>query len=145
MHPVAAPLGLGIPVGRKGACMLGNITLRGKIAALVGLSLAGIVGLSAFSSWSVSSLDRSAAQALAIRQAAVNFAVGDMMHDALYSNVLKALLSANGVLTDVDGDALRADTAEKAELFRKMLAENEALPLPADVADPLKQSEGPLE
>jgi methyl-accepting chemotaxis protein len=125
--------------------MLGTMTLRGKIAALAGLALTGIAGLAGFSAWSIAGLDRSAKEALAIRQAAVNFAVGDMMHDALHANVLMALLASNGVLTNVDPAELKADTAEKAATFRQMLADNEALPLPPDVTGPLKESAGPLE
>ncbi len=125
--------------------MLGTMTLRGKIAALAGLALTGIAGLAGFSAWSIAGLDKSAHEALAIRQAAVNFAVGDMMHDALHANVLMALLASNGVLTNVDPAELKADTAEKAATFRQTLADNEALNLPPEVTGPLKESAGPLE
>ena len=66
-------------------------------------------------------------------QASSNFLIGDMMHDALKSDVLNALLVSGGEKIS-DKETVLADLGEHAALFRETLKKNEALPLKPEIS-----------
>lgn len=99
-----------------------------------GLILGGgglLLGVSAIA---VNALNGYAAAVHEVRnvdQAAINFAVSDMMHDALNGDVLSARLLGGGSASDRRG--IEQDLEAHAQLFLEKLAANKALPLPAAI------------
>lgn len=111
-------------------------TIRSKALFLNGLILSLCLAIAAAGLWGVLSLaermERNGVAAEALR----NHVESDMMHDAIRADVMAALLaSAEG--SDAERKEVGTDFAEHLGNFRRLLAENQALPLPDRIRDTL--------
>ncbi|WP_298160496.1 methyl-accepting chemotaxis protein, partial [Brevundimonas sp.] len=122
--------------------MLSTIRSKVKFAGYAVLALCGLssgVGL-------VVALMLSASLADSTRTSQImrNHLEGDMMHDALNSDVLAALLAAEqGRVSEIGG--IRTDLEEHAAHFRAMIAENKAIATDPGTIEVLTAVEQPLE
>ncbi|MFL6575560.1 MAG: methyl-accepting chemotaxis protein [Povalibacter sp.] len=100
-----------------------HLTIRARLAALVGLmlTLMLVLGLSAWNG--LSSADARLRDVVMTGRILRNHLEGDMMHDALRADVLSALLAE----TDADRKEVDTNLADHATHFRKMLDENDDL------------------
>ena len=112
--------------------MLNSVTLRTKFAAMIIITSALIVTLTAIAEYSERNLTKSLEEVAASGQALGNFLLGDMMHDALKGNVLTALLVSAGENIG-DKKTILKDMGENAGTFRKSIADNEKLPLSPEI------------
>ncbi|MBD9374688.1 HAMP domain-containing protein [Rhizobium sp. ARZ01] len=118
-------------------------TIRQKMIAVgvVVLALAG--GASGAGLWESGRLSRNIEDVLHDAQALRNQMQADMMHDALRADALAALL-AQDPSSGLDAQAVAADLAEHAAVFREMIAANEALVVDPQAAAVLKDLDEPL-
>ena len=112
--------------------MLNSVTLRTKFAAMIIITSALIVTLTAIAEYSERNLTKSLEEVAASGQALGNFLLGDMMHDALKGDVLTALLVSAGENIG-DKKTILKDMGENAGTFRKSIADNEKLPLSPEI------------
>lgn len=97
--------------------LLGGIGLASSIL----IALCGFLG--------VNRLDRALQENLTVQTALRNHLEGDMMHDALRSDVLASLLAA----TAAEQESAAKDLSEHADWFRRTQKENRSLALPGTV------------
>jgi len=112
--------------------MLKTMTMRQKFMIMAAITSILIVVLSGISLYSTRNLNKALGEVATTGQALGNFLLGDMMHDALKSDVLGSLLVAGGDQVS-DLKSLQADVKEHAKNFKQSLADNEALPLSAEI------------
>jgi len=97
------------------------------------------VMMCAFLGWNghraMSEMGRAADEISQTGQALRNHMTADMMHDALRSDVLSALLAR----TDADRKGAMDDLAEHSQWFRKAVADNEAMGLDAEVEKAIEE------
>ncbi len=118
-----------IPIGwRIGALILGGAGLLAGVSAIAASSLVGYAA--------------TVRDVREIDQAALNFGVSDMMHDALNSDVLNARLLGGGSASE--RREIEQALAAHAHLFQEMLAANRAMSLPQDVGSKIAEVEGDL-
>jgi methyl-accepting chemotaxis protein len=108
--------------------MFDTVTLRRKFLILAVVTSTLIVILGGISLYSTHSLDKALRHVAWSGQALGNFLIGDMMHDALKSDTLAALVIAGGDNIG-DADSIRKSIEGNAETFRQSIRDNEALPL----------------
>lgn len=119
-------------------------SIKGGFLA-IGVVVAGVtLSIGGFGIWVQSEtavrLDK---QYLAL-QSVRNHLTGDMMHDAIRADVLKAMLISTDPTFGDQADAVK-DLREHAEEFQAMLKANEALPLPHEIASAIEGIEEPLQ
>lgn len=112
--------------------MFSKMTLRQKFVTMAIITSVLIVILSGISLYSSRNLNKALGEVATTGQALGNFLLGDMMHDALKSDVLGSLLVSGGDQVS-DQAALEGDAKEHVETFQQSLIDNEALPLPAEI------------
>lgn len=118
-----------IPIGwRIGGLILGGTGL------LTGVSVIAVGSLSSYAG--------TMQQVRDIDQAAINFSVSDMMHDALNGDVLSARLL--GASAPSERRAIEADLAAHAQLFQDKLAANKGLGLPKEISSKFEAMDGDL-
>lgn len=118
-----------IPIGwRIGGLILGGAGLLTGVSAIAASSLTGYAG--------------AMQEVRKIDQAAINFAVSDMMHDALNGDVLSARLIGTSALSEQR--AIEADLAAHAQLFQDKLAANKALGLSKEIRSKFEAVDGDL-
>ena len=104
-----------------------NWTIGRKLYLLCGLGtlVALLVGAAGY--WGIVRLENETARLVMTSSALRNHMEADMMHDALRSDVLAALLAKD--LSDAERAQVTADLQEHADRFRRVLLENESVPL----------------
>lgn len=116
-------------------------TIRTKLVGLSVLALGLISGVAVSGYWGIRTLS-TANKSLSVRAGGLrNHLEADMMHDALRSDVLAAILAK----TDGDREAVKADLAEHSKWFREMLASNKTLDLGPEVGTALEKTRPVLE
>ncbi len=118
-----------------------NLTIRMKLLGLSILGLVFAVAVGIVGYWGVSRVDNANLQMNTTWRAARNHIEGDMMHDALRSDVFSALMSNS----DHEGKQALGGIAEHAQWFRRRLEENKSLPLAPEVKKALEELGAPLE
>ncbi len=118
-----------------------NLTIRKKLLGLsiVGLLLALAVGVVGYSS--VGRVDAAAGEIHTTWRAARNHIEGNIMHNALRSDVLSAIIAKSAAEQQ---EAVR-EIGGHAQWFRRRLEENKALPLSPEVKKALDDLGSPLE
>jgi|TARA_R110001606_G_scaffold3642_18_gene16502 methyl-accepting chemotaxis protein len=117
----------------EGFIMFKTMSLRRKfgiLSVITGLLIAVTVWISISAT---NKLNATLENVVVSGQASSNFLIGDMMHDALKSDVLNALLVSGGEKIS-DKETVLADIGEHAALFRETLKKNEALPLKPEIS-----------
>ncbi len=116
-------------------------TIRTRLFTLsfLGLLLAVAVGASGY--FGVSQVQSGIQEIYVTSSALRNHLEADMMRHALKGDVLAALLARN----DKDKDRVLADLADHSNRFRQYLAQNNALPLSADIKAQLQETQPVLE
>ena len=101
-----------------------QLTLRQRLAALAASSLlaVGLVGL--IGTGGIVSSNKAATELIDMSDALTTHMLGDMMHDALHSDVLTALLSISQGTGETDYEENRKSFDEHAETFRAALRTN---------------------
>ncbi|MEX1035967.1 MAG: methyl-accepting chemotaxis protein [Sneathiella sp.] len=118
--------------------MFKTMSLRRKfgiLSVLTGILIAVTVWISISST---GKLNATLHHVVVSGQASSNFLTGDMMHDALKSDVLNALLVSGGE-TFSDKETVLADLREHAALFHQTLEDNAALPLSPEIVAALSK------
>jgi methyl-accepting chemotaxis protein len=103
-----------------------RLTIRARLAGLVGLMLVLMLILGVTSWQGMSSADEHLSEVVLTGRILRNHMEGDMMHDALRADVFSALLAD----TDADKQSAEASLAEHVTHFREMIAENNRLAPP---------------
>src|SRR3954469_23738754 len=103
-----------------------QLTLRKRLAALAAVSIlaVGLVGI--IGTGGIIASNRAAVELIDMSDALTTHMVGDMMHDALHSDVLAALLSFSQGTNESDYAENRRNFNEHAEVFRAALRTNAA-------------------
>jgi methyl-accepting chemotaxis protein len=103
-----------------------QLTLRKRLAALAAVSIlaVGLVGF--IGTGGIVASERAAVELIDMSDALTTHMIGDMMHDALHSDVLAALLSFNQGTSKSDYAETRRNFDEHAEVFRAALRTNAA-------------------
>src|SRR6476620_9568606 len=101
-----------------------HLTIRARLAALVGLMLTLMLGLSAWNG--MSSADAGLRDVVVTGRILRNHMEGDMMHDALRADVFSALVAE----TDADKRAAQVNVAEHARHFRNVIDANSRIASP---------------
>lgn len=120
-----------------------TLTYRHKLWLLLTLMLLGLGVVAWQNSRAVHALIVAQNNASVVTSAQTNHLVGDMMHDALRADVLNALLTGPDG-SEAERQAIRADVAEHAALFKEKLAANKKLALPATILESLQEVEPAL-
>jgi methyl-accepting chemotaxis protein len=113
---------------------MGMRTIRQKLFVFASILFVVFALSSAVSYWSSGRQSAAIAQMSVTSQGLRNHLEGDMMHDALRGDAIAALYASS---RGESLDEVKAELAEHAALFRKLIAENKALPLPQDVVEAL--------
>jgi PAS domain S-box-containing protein len=107
--------------------------VKHKLVLLVATGLLGAVFITAAALWQNSQAEAQRHAQSLLESALRNHVDGDMMHDAIRSDVLSAILAARS--QDAAGvRAAQADLVEHAARFRATLEENAGLPLDPGIA-----------
>lgn len=93
--------------------------------------------------WATETLNRNSAEVSRSAEILHNHMRADMMHDALRSDVLAAILSTNDMM-GLSFDAVKADLAEHEATFLEAIKENEALSEGTDAKAVIDSVEKPL-
>jgi methyl-accepting chemotaxis protein len=103
-----------------------QLTLRQRLAALATTSIlaVGLVGI--IGTGGIVASNRAAVELIDMSDALTTHMTGDMMHDALHSDVLTALLSFSQGTNEADYAETRRSFDEHAETFRAALRTNAA-------------------
>ena len=103
-----------------------QLTLRKRLAALAVISIlaVGLVGF--IGTGGIVASNRAAIELIDMSDALTTHMTGDMMHDALHSDVLTALLSFSQGTSESDYEETRRNFDEHAETFRAALRTNAA-------------------
>ena len=117
-----------------------KLTIRGRLFCLVGLMVVLIVVLGAVAHSGMSAARTGLGSVVLTARTLRNHLEGDMMHDALRSDVLAALLAE----TPDDARSAQTDLREHAEHFREALANNRKLAT-GDAADALSAIDSALD
>lgn len=107
-----------------------SLTARFWLLGLIAIFF--VAGMGVFGLSQMIALQKTLNRVIATSTALSNFRLGDMMHDALNSDVLNSFLVADKTL-EGSKDTVMADVSEHAVTFEQTIKENEALPLDADV------------
>ncbi|EZH83937.1 methyl-accepting chemotaxis protein [Ectopseudomonas composti] len=118
------------------------MNIRQKMIASGVLSVAVAAGLGAVGFWGQTQLNGALAQNELSVTALRNHLEGDMMHDALRADVLAAFSVEAG--DQAAAEQVRQDLREHADWFKRALAANAQLPLPADIQQAIAQSQPAL-
>ncbi len=118
------------------------MNIRQKMIASGVLSVAVAAGLGAVGFWGQTQLNGALAQNELSVAALRNHLEGDMMHDALRADVLAAFSVEAG--DQAAAEQVRKDLREHADWFKRALAANAQLPLPADIQQAIAQSQPAL-
>lgn len=121
--------------------ILRQTSFRKKLMLLGAIGLGSSVLIAACGLAGVASLETALEGSLTVQTALRNHLEGDMMHDALRSDVLASLLS----VTPAEHEAAAKDVAEHAEWFRRTQKANRALALPPRVLQALNEVAPDLE
>jgi methyl-accepting chemotaxis protein len=111
---------------------------------LIAMALLGVVGVAVvgvISRTGLSHVNSSMSEQVVTAKALRNHLEGDMMHDALRADVFASLLAD----TPDEVALVESDLAEHSEWFRTLLAENNKLPLSADVEAAIDEVAAPLD
>jgi methyl-accepting chemotaxis protein len=100
-----------------------KLTIRGRLFCLVALMVVLIVVLGAVARYGMSAARTGLGSVVLTAHTLRNHLEGDMMHDALRSDVLAALLAE----TSDDARSAQTDLREHAEHFREVIASNRKL------------------
>jgi methyl-accepting chemotaxis protein len=101
-----------------------QLTLRQRLAALAACSLLAVGLVGTIGTGGIVASSRAATELIDMSDALTTHMLGDMMHDALHSDVLTALLSINQGTGEVDYEENRKNFDEHAETFRTALRAN---------------------
>ena len=118
------------------------MNIRQKMIASGVLSVVVAAGLGAVGFWGQTQLNGALAQNELSVTALRNHLEGDMMHDALRADVLAAFSVEAGDQTAAE--QVRKDLQEHADWFKRAMAANAQLPLPADIQQAIAQSQPAL-
>ncbi|MDH5435470.1 MAG: methyl-accepting chemotaxis protein [Gammaproteobacteria bacterium] len=120
-----------------------NYTIKMKLLTFgaVSILLALGVGISGFTG--IINVDKAMDEIVVNSSGLGNHLTADMMHDALRSDVLAALL-ASGENNQSEQKAIQADLKDHADLFRAKLKENESLPLSENIKQRLASTKPAL-
>ena len=118
-------------------------SLRARLLALDALKFVLVSTIAGLGIWAASALVSLMHEQSAMQTALRNQLEADMMHDALRSDVLAALLSAARGERDAQAE-IEADLAEHGATFQKSFAANRAAELPPAVQQALAAVEAPL-
>ncbi|MEN9874354.1 MAG: hypothetical protein RL186_1251, partial [Pseudomonadota bacterium] len=120
-----------------------KFTLKQKfIGFVVGAGLC-VAGVSASSFAALQSYKKAQAQVHAIDKAATLFAQADMMHDALNSDVMHALLIGNKMIVGTS-ESVAGDVAEHGANFKKIMAEIQTLDVPVNLKNLIAKAQPEL-
>ena len=101
-----------------------QLTLRQRLAALAASSLLAVGLVGTIGTGGIVSSNKAATELIDMSDALTTHMLGDMMHDALHSDVLTALLSINQGTGETDYEENRKNFDEHAETFRAALRTN---------------------
>ncbi|GEO43437.1 methyl-accepting chemotaxis protein [Skermanella aerolata] len=101
-----------------------QLTLRQRLAALAASSLLAVGLVGTIGTGGIVASNRAATELFDMSDALTTHMLGDMMHDALHSDVLTALLSINQGTGEADYEENRKNFDEHAETFRTALRTN---------------------
>ncbi|GAA0643505.1 methyl-accepting chemotaxis protein [Brevundimonas lenta] len=119
-------------------------TIRAKVA-VAGVAVLVLCGASAGAGmWMTSSLSQALEGSSRSSEVLRNHMQADMMHDALRSDVLSAILAADPS-AGIDLADVRAETAEHVASFREAMTTNKALATDPDIRKSLGEVEAPLQ
>lgn len=118
------------------------MNIRQTMIASGVLSVTAAAALGAVGFWGQTQLSDALAQNELSVEALRNHLEGDMMHDALRADVLAAFNVEPG--DQAAAEQVRTDLREHAEWFKRTLAANAQLPLPADIQQAIAQSQPAL-
>ncbi|SUD37989.1 chemotaxis transducer [Ectopseudomonas mendocina] len=118
------------------------MNIRQTMIASGVLSVTAAAALGAVGFWGQTQLSDALAQNELSVEALRNHLEGDMMHDALRADVLAAFSVEPG--DQAAAEQVRTDLREHAEWFKRTLAANAQLPLPADIQQAIAQSQPAL-
>ena len=119
----------------------GGLTVGQKLFAMGLLGVVGAAAVGLIGRNGLSHVNDGMGEQVVVATALRNHLEGDMMHDALRGDVLASFL-AN---TPEEVDQVKADLAEHSEWFRTLLAENNKLPLSAEVEAAIGEVAAPLD
>ena len=120
--------------------MVWSLKIKLLFATALSVATIAIIGLSGLSSANLFSETLSQSQAITV--AIRNHTNGDMMHDALRADVYAALFSATKA--PHRKDQILRETRNHTDDFKKYIADNKGLGLPADIKTTLDRLEQPL-
>lgn len=107
-----------------------KLKLKSQLLGIAFLSAIASLVVAGLSVKSISNVQGSLEETVVMARAIRNHLEGDMMHDALRGDVLRAQLA--GVTKDqAEIDGVKKDLVEHSDHFKEMLAANAKLPLPA--------------
>jgi methyl-accepting chemotaxis protein len=108
---------------------MGSITVRGQLLIMAGLVLAALLALAGVGVFNTERLDKALGHVGDTGQAVKRQMDADMMHDAIRSDVLAAILAAREGTLKPEASDLREHVAR----LKKAIADNASLDLGADV------------
>ena len=125
------------PFRRRGRDSHMTLSIRTKIFAIAALGVASTLGVGTVGFETASNLADANHRTKTLASAQYRFMMCDMMHDAIRSSVLEALL---GGATGRQAEAVRvkAELEENAAIFRASLAEVQKLELPDEISSALQ-------
>ncbi len=116
-----------------------RISIKAKLMAFGVTAVTAIIGIALAGYWGLREVNIAMQNAVINSSALRNHMTADMMHDALRSDVLAALLASSSDKTGNEQE-IKKDFAEHAELFRSSLAENSDLPIDPKVKTALEDT-----
>ena len=122
----------------SGSSSTGGLKIRHKLFALGGAGILATVVMASIGFWGLSTLTTQLGDNTLIASALRNHLQADMMHDALRADVLSALRAGTGNSEEAKTQ-VREDLAEHIEVFRAGMTDNQALNLPVEVKNGLKE------